>query len=340
MNTAAPAGNPLLVPADAIVDYAAVRPAHIEPAMRELIGAAREAIEAAAASPEPATWENLVEAIEDPSERLHRAWAIAGHLNSVVNTPELREAFNAVLPLMSEFSTWVGLHAGLYQRYKALAASPAYGAMSPTRRRIVDLALRDFRLSGVELQGEARETYARNAELQAQVSQKFSENVMDATDQWSLMVADEARLDGIPADVRAAAREAAQADGAEGWKLVLHMPCYLPVMQHARDRELRRELYRAHATRASDQGDVHYDNSEQIESLLALRAEEARLLGYPDFASLRLETRMADDAPQVLAFLRDLAARARPSAVRDLDELRAFARDELGLPELEPWDIA
>ncbi len=340
MNTAAPAGNPLLVLADAIVDYAAVRPAHIEPAMRELIGAAREAIEAAAASPEPATWENLVEAIEDPSERLHRAWAIAGHLNSVVNTPELREAFNAVLPLMSEFSTWVGLHAGLYQRYKALAASPAYGAMSPTRRRIVDLALRDFRLSGVELQGEARETYARNAELQAQVSQKFSENVMDATDQWSLMVADEARLDGIPADVRAAAREAAQADGAEGWKLVLHMPCYLPVMQHARDRELRRELYRAHATRASDQGDVHYDNSEQIESLLALRAEEARLLGYPDFASLRLETRMADDAPQVLAFLRDLAARARPSAVRDLDELRAFARDELGLPELEPWDIA
>lgn len=322
------------------MDYAAVQPAHIEPALRELIAAARQAIEAAAASPEPATWENLVQAIEDPSERLHRAWSVAGHLNSVVNTPELREAFNAGLPLMSEFSTWVGLHAGLYRRYRELAASPAYAAMSPTRRRIVDLALRDFRLSGVELQGEGRETYARNAEQQARGSQKFSENVMDATDQWSLLVVDEARLAGIPADVRAAAREAAHADGAEGWKLVLHMPCYLPVMQHARDRELRRELYRAYATRASDQGDVRYDNSGQIESLLALRAEEAGLLGYRDFAGLRLETRMADDAPQVLAFLRRLAASARPSAVRDLEELRAFARTELDLPELEPWDLA
>uniref|UniRef100_UPI00333E2813 M3 family metallopeptidase n=1 Tax=Castellaniella defragrans TaxID=75697 RepID=UPI00333E2813 len=332
--------NPLLVPADAVMDYAAVQPAHLQPALRALIDAARAAIDAAAAQTGEPTWENLIEAIEDPSERLHRAWSVAGHLNSVINTPELREAYNACLPLMSEFSTWVGLHAGLYQRYRELAASPTYAVLSPTRRRIVDLALRDFRLSGVELEGQAREAYARNAEQQAQVTQKFSENVLDATDQWSLLLTDETRLAGVPADVIAAAREAARADGAEGWKLTLHMPCYLPVMQHARDRELRRELYRAHATRASDQGDTRYDNSAQIESLLALRAEEAHLLGYRDFAGLRLETRMADDAAQVLAFLRDLAARARPSAMRDLDELRAFARTELGLPELQPWDIA
>ncbi len=340
MTTVSPAGNPLLVPADAFIDYAAVRPAHLEPAIRQLISDTRAAIEAAAADTAPVTWENLVEAIEDPSERLNRAWSVAGHLNSVVNTPELRDAYNACLPLMSEFSTWVGLHTGLYQRYRELANSPAYAALSPTRRRIVDLALRDFRLSGVELEGAARETYARNAEQQAQASQKFSENVLDATDQWSLLLPDPARLAGVPADVVAAARQAAQADGTEGWKLTLHMPCYLPIMQHAHDRDLRHDMYRAYATRASEQGDARYDNSAQIEALLALRAEQARLLGYDDFAGVRLETRMADDAGQVLGFLRDLAARARPSAERDLRELRSFAASELGLSDLQPWDIA
>ncbi|WP_322999832.1 M3 family metallopeptidase [Castellaniella sp.] len=340
--TSAPiaAENPLLVPAEAFVDYSAVRPAHIEPAISQLIVDTRAAIETAADCPEAPNWENLVEGIEDPSERLHRAWSIAGHLNGVVNTPELRAAYNACLPLMSEFSTWVGLHQGLYERYRDLAASSAYANLSPTRQRIVDLALRDFRLSGVELQGQARETYARNADLQAQVAQKFSENVMDATDGWSLLITDEARLEGLPGNVVGSARQLAQSAGESGWKLTLHMPCYLPVMQHARDRELRQTVYRAYATRASDQGDPAFDNSESIESLLALRAEEATLLGHADFAALRLETRMADSAPQVLSFLRELAARARPSAQRDLEELRSFAAQHLGLDSLEPWDIA
>ena len=332
--------NPLLVPAEAFVDYAAVRPEHIETAIRELIDSTRAAVETAATCADEPSWENLVETIEDPSEQLHRAWAIAGHLNGVVNTPELRAAYNACLPLMSEFSTWVGLHRGLYERYRALAAGPVYTTLPPTRRHIIDLALRDFRLSGVELKGEARETYARNADLQAQVAQKFSENVMDATDGWTLLVSEESRLAGLPDNVVAAARQAAAADHAEGWKLTLHMPCYLPVMQHAQDRELRQTLYRAYGTRASDQGDSTFDNSEPIESLLALRAEEASLLGYADFASLRLETRMAHDAPQVLHFLRELAKRARPSAERDLTELRAFAASKLGLETLEPWDVA
>lgn len=334
------AGNPLLVPAEAYVEYSAVRPSHIEAAIPELIAATRGAVEAAASCTDAPTWENLVEAIEDPSERLHRAWAIAGHLNAVVNTPELRGAYNACLPLMSEFSTWVGLHRGLYERYRALAAGPLYPDLNPTRRHIVDLALRDFRLSGVELEGPARDTYARNADLQAQVSQKFSENVMDATDGWTLLIQDEARLQGLPANVVAAARKAAQTAGEDGWKLTLHMPCYLPVMQYARDRDLRQTLYRAYGTRASDQGDSAFDNSEAIESLLALRAEEASLLGYEDFAALRLETRMAHDAPQVLGFLHELAAKARPSAQRDLEELRAFAASKLGLETLEPWDVA
>jgi len=340
MKSATAAGNPLLVPAEDFIDYAAVRPAHIEPAIRELIAATRVAIDAAANHTGPPDWDNLVAAVEDPGERLHRAWAVAGHLNSVVNTPELRAAYNACVPLMSEFSTWAGLHRGLYARYRDLAASPAHAALSPTRRRIVDLALRDFRLSGVELEGTARETYARNADLQAQVSQKFSENVMDATDGWSLRIEDENRLKGLPQDVVTTARQAAQADQADGWKFTLHMPSYLPVMQHAQDRALRHDMYRAYATRASDQGDPAFDNSESIETLLALRAEEATLLGYQDFAALRLETRMADNAPQVLQFLRELAAKARPSAQRDLDELRAFAAAELNLDPLEPWDIA
>lgn len=339
-STSISAQNPLLSAAEAAVDYGAVRPAHIEPAVRELIAETRAAIEHAAAHPQAPDWENLVESIEDPSERLHRAWSIAGHLNSVVNTPELRAAYNACLPLMSEFSTWVGLHRGLYERYRALAASPAYAELSPTRRRIVDLALRDFRLSGVELEGKARDTYARNADLQAQVAQKFSENVMDATDGWSLLITDQDRLKGLPDNVVASARQSAQAAGEDGWKLTLHMPCYLPVMQHAQDRDLRLTVYRAYATRASDQGDPAFDNSESIESLLALRAEEAGLLGHADFAALRLETRMADSAPQVLAFLRELAAKARPSAQRDLTELRSFAAQHLGLETLEPWDIA
>ncbi|CAM5791141.1 M3 family metallopeptidase [Castellaniella caeni] len=334
------AENPLLVSAEATVDYAAVRPGHIEPAVRELIAATRQAIETAAGRGDAPDWENLVEAIEDPSERLHRAWAIAGHLNGVVNTPELRAAYNDCLPLMSEFSTWVGLHHGLYARYRALADSPLYGQLSATRRRIVDLALRDFRLSGVELQGEARKAFARNADLQAQVSQKFSENVLDATDGWTLLITDEARLQGLPENVKASARQLAQKAGEDGWKLTLHMPCYLPVMQHAQDRELRQTVYRAYGTRASDQGDPAFDNSESIESLLALRAEEASLLGEPNFATLQLETRMADSTDQVLKFLRELAAKARPSAERDLAELRAFAAEQLGLGTLEPWDVA
>ncbi|MBV2180297.1 MAG: M3 family metallopeptidase [Castellaniella sp.] len=340
MKSAPLAENPLLVPAEAHVDYAAVRPTHIEPAIRELIAETRAAIDAAAVRSDPPDWENLVETIEDPSERLHRAWAIAGHLNGVVNTPDLRAAYNECLPLMSEFSTWVGLHRGLYERYRELAASPAYAALSATRRRIVDLALRDFRLGGVELEGQARETFARNADLQAQVSQKFSENVLDATDGWTLLISDEARLRGLPPSVIAAARQLAQSAGEDGWKLTLQMPCYLPVMQHAQDRDLRLAVYRAYGTRASEQGDSAFDNSESIESLLALRAEEASLLDHADYAALRLQTRMADSADQVLRFLHELAAKARPSAQRDLDELRTFAADQLGLDTLEPWDIA
>ena len=331
--------TPLLAPVSDLVDYAAVKPGHIVPAVEELLGIARQAVDAAADPKLAPTWEAVVEPLDTASERLWRAWSVAGHLNAVVNTPELREAYNAALPLVTEFSTWVGLHEGLYKQYQRLAAAPDFASWTPVRRRIVEMALRDFRLSGVELQGADRERYAAISDREAQASQKFSENVLDSIDAWSLLVEDESRLAGIPADVRAAARAAAEEDGKQGWKLTLKMPCYLPVMQYAQDRSLREALYRGYGTVASEQGDAQFDNSPLIEELLALRAEESGLLGLGTFAALRLQTRMARDAREVTVFLRDLAARAKPYAQRDLAELTAYAAAELGLDELQPWDV-
>lgn len=331
--------NPLLAPVSDLIDYAAVQPGHIVPAIEELLAGARQAVEVAADAGLPPTWEAVVQPLDTASERLWRAWSVAGHLNAVVNSPELREAYNAALPLVTEFSTWVGLHEGLYKQYQRLHAAEDFATWDPVRRRIVELALRDFRLSGVELRGEARERYAVISDREAQVTQKFSENVLDSIDAWSLLIDDEARLAGLPADVLQAARQAAQEDGQDGWKLTLKMPCYLPVMQYAHDRDLRAQMYRAYGTVASEQGDARFDNSPLIEELLSLRAEESRLLGFGAFAALRLQTRMARDADEVTGFLRDLASRARPYAERDLAELKAFAASELGLTELEPWDI-
>ncbi|MBO1111133.1 M3 family metallopeptidase [Bordetella petrii] len=332
--------NPLLAPVSGLIDYAAVQPGHIVPAIQELLGIARQAVEAAADPAVPAEWNTVVEPLDAVTERLWRAWSVAGHLNAVVNTPELREAYNTALPLVTEFSTWVGLHEGLYRQYQRLRAASGFDGWDPVRRRVVELALRDFRLSGVELQGPARERYAAISDREAQVTQKFSENVLDARDAWSLFIDDETRLAGLPADVLHATRQAAQDDGKPGWKLTLKMPCYLPVMQYARDRDLREQMYRAYGTVASEQGDTRFDNSPLIEELLALRAEESALLGYGTFAALRLQTRMARDADEVVKFLRDLAARARPYAERDLAELKAYAAAELGLDALQPWDVA
>ncbi|AOB31006.1 oligopeptidase A [Bordetella sp. H567] len=331
--------NPLLAPVEDLVDYAAIKPEHIVPAMDSLLDTARQAVDRAADPALPATWEAVIEPLDSTSERLWRAWSVAGHLNAVVNTPELREAYNAALPKVTDFSTWVGLHEGLYKQYQRLHAAPGFASWSPVRQRVIDLALRDFRLSGVELQGADRDRYAEISDREAQTSQKFSENVLDAIDAWSLLIEDEARLDGVPDDVKQAARQAAEADGKPGWKLTLKMPCYLPVMQYARDRALRETLYRAYGTVASEQGEGKFDNSPLIEELLSLRAEESRLLGFRNFAELRLQTRMARSADQVVAFLRDLAGRARPYAERDLAQLRDYARQELGMDDLQPWDV-
>ena len=331
--------NPLLDIGE-LQDYAAIQPAHVVPAIDQLLGRARAAVERAADPALPATWQAVLDPLDEASEPLWRAWAAVGHLNAVVNTPQLRAAYNEALPRVTEFATWVGLHEGLYRQYRRLREAPAFAALPPTRQRIIELALRDFRLSGVELPPGQRERFAELSERQAQVSQKFSENVLDATDAYALYVENEAELAGIPADVLQAARAAAQADGKPGCKLTLQAPCYIPVMQYAENADLRAQLYRAYGTRASDTGDARFDNSGLIETLLALRAEEAGMLGFAHFAGRQLQTRMAQTPEKVLAFLRDLAQRARQYAGRDLEELRAFARSELGMDELQPWDVA
>lgn len=337
--------NPLMVPISELIDYAAIEPAHVVPAIEALLKSAREAVDAAAAPSLPPIWEEVVTPLDDTNEPLWRAWSAVGHLKSVVNTPELRQAYNDMLGPVSEYATWVGLHEGLFKQYKRLQASPDFLSWTAVRQRVVELAIRDFQLSGVELAGEDRVRFAENAERQSQVSQKFSENVLDANDAWSLTVDDINTLDGIPKDAIEAFKAAAQADPdidtAQGdrYKITLKMPSYLPVMQYGTNRTLRHTLYKAYATLASDQGDTQYDNSLLIEESLSLRAENAKLLGFNHFAALQLETRMADTADQVLDFLRELATRALPYANRDLEELKAFAAKELQLDPIEPWDV-
>lgn len=334
------ANNPLLCSVDAPVDYASIQPDHIRKAIPVLIDAARQATDHVANPGLPCTWDAIVEPLQDKTEALWRAWSVAGHLNAVVNTPELRAAYNECLPQITEFATWTGLHEGLYKQYKRLRSAPEFNKLTPVRQRIIELALRDFRLGGAELQGEQRERYRAISDQQAMLSQKFSENVLDSVDRWALYITDASRLAGLPDDVIDAARQAARDEDKEGWKLTLKMPCYIPVMQYAQDRELRHDMYRGYATIASEFGDPELDNSALIEQLLALRAEEAKLLGYDTFADLRLETRMAESANQVLGFLQELAEKAKPFAQRDLAQLKQFAADELGMTDVQPWDIA
>jgi oligopeptidase A len=349
-STATPTHNPLLNPlmtsVHDLMDYAAVKPEHIVPAIEDLLAQSRAAIDAAADPSLPATWEDIISPLDDATEPLWRAWSVIGHLKSVVNTPELRQAYNQMLGPVSEFATWVGLHEGLFKQYKRLAESPDFAAWPDVRKRVIELAIRDFRLSGVELEGDAKTRFAELSERQSQVSQKFAENVLDANDAWSLVLDDVNELDGVPGDAVAAFKQAAIDDenidtsSADKFKLTLKMPSYLPVMQYATNRQLRHTLYKAYATLASDEGDAQFDNSALIEESLQLRAESAKLLGFHNFAALQLETRMADTPEQVLQFLRELADRALPYAHRDLAELKAFAQTELGLDPIEPWDVA
>ncbi len=325
--------NPLLDFAG-LPRFAELKPAHVAPAIDALLAEARAAV--ARAEQAPPAWDEFVAPLEDANERLGRAWGQVAHLHAVLDSPELRAAYNANLPKVTQYWTELGQNHALFEKYRALRASTDFAALTSTRQRIVENALRDFRLGGAELPADKKPRYAKIQEELAQLSARFSENLLDSTNAWTIEIEDQKRLAGIPQDVL----QAAQQEGRDIWKFTLHMPSYLPVMQYAEDRALREEMYRASATRAAEFGQPELDNSPLIERILPLRREAARLLGYPSYAEVSLVPKMADSPAEVLGFLQDLARHARPHAERDLAELGAFARDELGLAQLEAWDLA
>ena len=327
--------NPLL-DLDGLPRFDAIAPAEVAPALDELLARADEALELVTADTFPAQWATLSATLDVATERLGRAWGAVNHLNSVADSPELRAAYNAALPRVTEFWTRLGADEQLYAKYKAMDVAQ----LTSEQRQAHTNAMRGFVLGGAELQGAAKERFAQLQERQAELGQKFSENSLDATDAFAYFATEE-ELAGVPADVVQAARAAAEADGKEGHKLTLKMPCYLPVMQFALSSALRERLYRAHTTRASDQAATEFqkfDNSAVMQELLALRQEEAALLGYANFAEVSLVPKMARSPQQVVGFLRDLARRARPFAEQDLADLRAFAAEHLDLPDPQPWD--
>jgi len=332
------AANPLLN-FDGLPRFGEIAPEHVGPAIDVLLADARATIEHVAAHAAPPTWESFVEPLAAAQDRLDRAWGQVAHLNAVVNSPALREAYNANLPKVTAFHTEFGQDERLFAGYRALAAAPDFRNLDPARRRLIENELRDFRLAGAGLDAASKARFKAVEEELASLAARFEDNVLDATNDYALYVENEAMLAGIPADVLETARDAAAQDGRSGWKLKLRMPCYLPVMQYAQNRSLRERLYHALAVRASEFGKPEWDNTAPIRHTLELRRDAARLLGYRNFAEVSLVQKMARTPEEVLAFLRDLAARGKPYAERDMAELTAFARAELGVDALAAWDI-
>ncbi len=340
--------NPLL-DFSGLPRFADFVPEHVAPAVDQLLTENRALIARLAADPAAATWDNFVGPLADANERLHRAWGQVGHLNAVMNSPALREAYNTNLPLITQYYTELGQHAGLHHKFKALRAakqvplgdaSSGYATLSAAQKKIIDNELRDFRLGGADLGPAEKKRYTEISDRLSMLGSRFSDNLLDATNAWSHTVTDPAELSGMPEDARIAAREVAETDKQAGWKFTLHAPSYMPVLQYADNRALRERLYHAYVTRASEFGDAKLDNTPLIAEIVALRREIAQLLGFRNYAEYSLEPKMAETPAQVLEFLRELAVRAKPYAQQDLAELESFARKELGMAKLEAWDMA
>ena len=331
--------NPLLEQTG-LPAFSRITPEHVEPAIDHLLAANRQRIDQLLTTVKNPDWSSLVEPIEEWDEQLNRAWSPVSHLNAVVNSDDLRAAYNACLPKLSDYATEMGHNEKLFAAYKSVAAQP--GQLDEAQRKVLDNALRDFHLSGVDLEPAAKARFKQISQELSQLTSKFSENVLDATNAWSKCLADTQGLAGMPQSALDLARQTAEQRGAEGWMLTLDFPSYFPVMTYADSRALRRELYEAYQTRASDQGPGagRYDNTENMEQILALRHEEARLLGFSDYAECSLVRKMARSPDEVMQFLHDLASHSKHQAERELEELRAFAAEQHGVAELEPWDIA
>jgi oligopeptidase A len=331
--------NPLL-DFSSLPRFDAFEPRYVSAAVDELLATNRALVAKLTAADEPPSWENFVAPLEDAGEKLNRAWGLVGHLNAVMNSPQLRDVYNANLPKISQYHTELGQNEGLFAKFKQLRAGAAFTKLNRAQQTIIDHELRDFRLSGAELPADKKARFKELCEKLSALGSRFSDNVLDATNAFAHYVDDPAELAGLPEDVLQTAREAAQEEGKSGWKFTLHAPSYVPVIQYAENRALRKLMYHAYATRASEFGPAELDNTTLIVEIVALRQELARMLDFPNYAEYSLAPKMAHSSAQVLKFLRELGEKAKPFAERDLAELREYARAELGLPTMEAWDVA
>lgn len=334
--------NPLL-DFSGLPRFAEISNEHITPAIETLLKENRAVIDKVRADDRAPSWRTFVQPMTDANERLSRAWGQVSHLNAVMNTPQLREIYNANLPVITQFYAELSQDVRLFEKFKQLRASAEFDQLTPARKRIIDNELRDFRLGGAELPAEKKQRFLQIQEELSKLTSTFSDNLLDATNAYSLLIEDAEKVAGIPDDVLQSAQQSATADGKTGWKFTLHMPSYLPVLQYADNRDLREQMYRAYATRASEfdsQGDSSKDNMPLINKILELRREAAHMLGYDNYAEVSLATKMATSPQQVLDFLKKLAAKAKPYAVGDLQALQQFAAEKLTLTKLEAWDLA
>lgn len=333
--------NPLLSFTD-LPPFSDIKPEHVKPAVEQAIEDCRAKIEQVLEGNTQPTWENVIAPIEEVDDRLSRLWSPVSHMNSVMNSDELREAYESCLPILSEYGTWVGQHKGLFEAYKAIKNSEAFATLSQAQKKTIKDALRDFELSGIGLPKAEQKRYGEISKRMSELGSKFSNNVLDATMGWTKHITDKNELAGMPESALAAAQAAAEGKGLEGYLLTLDIPSYLPVMTYCDNQALRKELYEAYVTRASDRGPNagKWDNTENIAELLKLRYEVARMLGFNTYSEKSLATKMAETPDQVLSFLNNLATKVKPQGEREVQELREFAEQEFGVTSFELWDIA
>ena len=332
--------NPLLT-TTVLPLFSEIKPEHIEPAISQLLAEARAVVDQQLQATNHYTWNNLVEPLEEAEDRLNKAWSPVSHLNSVVNSDELREAYNACLPMLSAYSTEMGQNAQLCNAYQMLVDSDEFKTLEPAQQKVLNNALRDFKLSGVDLESDKKLRYKDISQELSKLASLYEENLLDATNAWSKLITDENDLAGLPESAKASAKQTAESQDQQGWLITLHSPSYQAVMTYADDRTLRSEHYEAYATRASDRGPQagQWDNTELMEQILALRYEKAQLLGFNNYAELSLATKMANKPDDVIHFLEDLALKSGPQAHKDLAELRDFAGQHCGIDDLQSWDV-
>ncbi len=330
--------NPLLHFAG-LPKFNEIKPGHVSPALDSLLSESKQIIEMLASTNDEPTWNNFALILENLDEKISRAWSQVGHMNSVVNSPELREAYNENLAKLTDFYSDLAQNEHLYAKYRAIKNSAGFAELSHAQQKIINNEVRDFKLGGAELPADKKVRFKAINEELSKLAAKFEENVLDTTNEYALYIENVAELTGIPDDVLQTAKDAAKSDKRAGYKFTLHFPSYIPVLQYAENRTLRETLYRAYATRASEFGKPEFDNTPIINQLLKLRQEAAQLLDFNNFAELSLATKMADSPAQVIEFLQTLANRAKPYAAQDMRELEAYA-SKLGVVDMQAWDVS